>query len=119
MMTVSTFKSQMRFHQGAAILDLAGEVNAYAEEALQIAYGLAENTGSEIIHLNFEEVHYINSTGIALIVALLSRARKNGRSLTAFGLSDHYQEIFQITRLSEFIPIYSDEVSALQSVSID
>ena len=62
--------------------------------------------------LNFAEVDYINSTGIALIVGLLGRARAEGRTLAACGLSDHYREIFEITRLSDFIALYPDETSA-------
>ena len=55
----------------------------------------------------------MNSTGIALIVGLLAQARKSHRRLVVCGLSEHYQEIFRITRLSDFMQIYSDEISAL------
>jgi hypothetical protein len=35
--------------------------------------------------------------------------------LAVFGLSDHYLEIFQITRLADFLDIYPDENSARQA----
>jgi anti-sigma B factor antagonist len=63
--------------------------------------------------LNFKGVDYINSTGIALIVGLLAQARKSHRKLVVCGLSEHYQEIFRITRLSDFMEIFDDESSAL------
>ena len=63
--------------------------------------------------LKFDKVDYINSTGIALIVGLLAQARKSGRRLLTSGLSPHYLEIFQITRLSDFMQIYPDEAAAL------
>jgi anti-anti-sigma factor len=66
-----------------------------------------------VILLNFSDVDYINSTGIALIVGLLAQARKSHRKLVVYGLSDHYVQIFQITRLSDFMDIYQDELSAL------
>jgi anti-anti-sigma factor len=50
-------------------------------------------------------VDYINSTGIALIVGLLGKARAAEVPVAASGLSDHYREIFEITRLSDFITI--------------
>jgi hypothetical protein len=31
-----------------------------------------------------------------------------------YGLSDHYLEIFQITRLTDFMDIFADEASALE-----
>ena len=55
--------------------------------------------------LDFSRVDYINSTGIALVVGLLAKARAAHIPLTAVGLSDHYREIFTITRLSDFIEI--------------
>ena len=47
------------------------------------------------------------------IPALLARARKAKRRLLVFGLSPHYQEIFQITRLADFMTVFQDEASAL------
>ena len=67
--------------------------------------------------LDFETVDYINSTGIALIVSLLGRARAEQRPVFASGLSDHYRHIFSITRLSDFIQIYRDVDTAVGDAS--
>lgn len=109
------FEAKVRSLNGAAAIDLHGEINASADAALQAAYTQAERLSPNKIILNFENVSYINSTGIALIVGLLARARKAHLSLVVFGLSDHYVEIFQITRLADFMTIYPDEASALQT----
>jgi len=109
------FSAMTRQQDGKTIIDLSGEINGLVEADLNEAYVLAEKTGSQTIVLNFSEVEYINSTGIALIVGLLARARKNQRKLVVFGLSDHYTEIFNITRLADFMTIYPDEVSAISS----
>ncbi len=111
------FKASVR-HQPAAqppaaLIDLRGEINATAEASLSAAYTEAESFNPSTIVLNFGGVSYINSTGIALIVGLLARARKAKRRLLVVGLSPHYQEIFQITRLADFMTIYQDEASAL------
>ena len=108
-----TLETNVRFENGAAIVDLRGEINANAESALNAAYQVADQANPEVVVLNFREVVYINSTGIALIVGLLAQARKSHRRLVVYGLSEHYQEIFRITRLSDFMQIYSDEPSAL------
>ena len=115
-MSVSTFDARVRSQNGMVTLDLEGEINAFAEEALNQAYTQAEQAGVSSILLNFSKVRYINSTGIALVVALLARARKSKRSLIVYGLSDHYMEIFQITRLADYMSVYPDEASALQAV---
>lgn len=100
-----------------AIIDLQGELNSFAEPALNEAYGAAEAHQPEAILLNFSAVDYINSTGIALIVALLARARRANRPLLSYGLDEHYEEIFRITRLADFIGVHPDEASALQAVA--
>jgi anti-anti-sigma factor len=107
------FETQVRVQHGVAVVDLHGEINAAAETALNAGYQQAEQASSAAVVLNFEDVPYINSTGIALIVGVLAQARKAQRRLVVYGLSEHYQEIFRITRLSDFMQIYSDEPSAL------
>jgi anti-anti-sigma factor len=95
------------------VIDLEGEINAFAEATLSAAYVEAEQYQPTAILLNFSQVDYINSTGIALIVPLLAKARKAHIRLLTCGLSDHYVEIFNITRLADFMSVYPDEATAL------
>lgn len=112
-MSAKTLKAHVRHQPGVSVVELHGEINASAEDVLNHAYAEAEQRELDVILFNFTDVHYINSTGIALIVSLLARARKQRRRLQACGLSDHYVEIFQVTRLSDFLHIFPDEASAL------
>jgi anti-sigma B factor antagonist len=112
-MTANSLEAHVRHQPRVAIIDLHGEINAFAEDVLNTAYTDAESRKADVILLNFSEVDYINSTGIALIVSLLARARKSKRRLLACGLSNHYVEIFQITRLVDFMSVFADEKSAL------
>ena len=99
------FTVTVRRENGNAVLDLTGDVNGLAEKALNAAYAEAESGQPEAYILNFEKVDYINSTGIALIVGLLAKARVAHRPLIAANLTEHYREIFTITRLSDFITL--------------
>jgi len=114
----SRFDASVRRQAGVAIIDLTGEIDAGAEESLNGAYDQAAGDGAGTILLNFGDVDYINSTGIALIVGILAKARKDQRSITACGLADHYREIFEITRLSDFMQIFPDEASAVGDVTL-
>lgn len=106
-------QSETHINQGVAVVSLRGDIDGGAEAALQTAYDAATLQGAGPVLLNFGSVGYINSTGIALIVGLLARARKEHRQLLACGLSDHYREIFEITRLSDFMTTYADETTAV------
>ncbi len=109
-------EARVRRQDEAAIIDLHGEINALSDEVLGQAFAEAEAENPKAILLNFGDVEYINSTGIALIVGLLAEARKSKRRILTFGLNEHYTDIFKITRLADFMGIYADEAAALQEL---
>src|SRR5689334_817174 len=92
-------------------LQLSGDLNGRADETLIGAYARVAALGPRRVSLDFRRVGYINSTGIALVVRLLADARRDGRSVRAFGLTEHYQEIFRITRLSDFMEIVEGDAA--------
>src|ERR1700735_3407370 len=101
----SMCKATTRVLPGAAVIELSGEVDGSAADVLTNAYQSAVGTHAELgtVVLDFAAVDYINSTGIALIVSVLARARAERHKVVASGLSAHYREVFDITRLSGFI----------------
>ena len=108
-MTASELQAEVRERDGVPVIDLTGDVNSDAEGALNDAYARATAGGPGSVALNFAGADYINSTGIALIVGLLAQARTSGIEVKAYGLSDHYREIFEITRLADFMTITDKE----------
>jgi anti-sigma B factor antagonist len=46
------------------------------------------------------------------------RANRHSQRLLAFGLSDHYRQIFELTRLDEAIGIHDDEQAALRAAGV-
>jgi anti-sigma B factor antagonist len=102
--------------EGVAVVDIVGEVTAASEPALMAAYEKASAPGARAIVLNFSGLQYMNSGGIGMLVTLLVRANRNRQQLAAYGLSAHYRQIFELTRLDEAITIHADEPSALAAV---
>jgi anti-sigma B factor antagonist len=102
-MATAELEARVHDESGTAVIVLTGDVDRDAEAALDAAYEQVGKTGSVV--LDFANVEYINSTGIAVIVGLLARARANRQTLSARGLSEHYRQIFEITRLSDFMTI--------------
>jgi len=99
----------------ASIIDIQGDVNAFAEDALMDAYAKAATPGTRYIILNFTGLEYMNSSGIGLLVTLLIRVNRQKQHLLAYGLSEHYRHIFELTRLSEAIQIFDSEQQALNA----
>jgi anti-sigma B factor antagonist len=71
----------------ASVIDLKGDVTASSEKTLADAYTRASGKFTRTIVLNFSR-------------------------LVAFGLNEHYRQIFELTRLDEAIGIYDSEAEA-------
>ncbi len=94
-----------------SVIDIKGDVTSGSESELMEAYNAAGD--SRRIALNFEGLEYMNSGGIGLLVTLLVRAKRQRQSILAFGLNDHYKQIFELTRLDDAIELYDSESEAL------
>ena len=113
-MTQANLTTSVRPIDGsAAIVDIQGEITSFSENTLMDAYTEAASNGSDTVILNFEGLDYMNSGGIGLLVTMLIRAQRQDQHLMAYGLSDHYQQIFELTRLTEAIQTYPDEAAAI------
>lgn len=115
-MALYPLEARVRQQPGVAIINLYGDIDGSAEHVLTDAYVQAEREDPATILLNFAQVTYINSKGIALVVVLLRWATRSGRRLAACGLSDHYREIFEITRLADYIAVCTNEEAALARI---
>jgi anti-anti-sigma factor len=106
------FSANVRPDGDAPVIELQGQIDADAESELLEAWDRAA-TGATRVVLDFGRTEYINSTGLAVIVQVLARARAQGCEVHAFGLSEHYREIFEITRLADFVTLHGDRAAAL------
>jgi anti-sigma B factor antagonist len=100
-----------------SLIDVEGELTAFAEDVLMDAYTQASDGHVRAIILNFEELEYMNSSGIGLLVTLLIRINREKQQLLTYGLSDHYRTIFQITRLDDAISTYDAEEEAVRAAN--
>ena len=99
--------------EGTRVIDINGDITAQSEYVLMEAYGRASQEGVKAIVLNFSGLEYMNSGGIGLLVTLLVRAQRQHQRVLAYGLSDHYRQIFELTRLDEAVGIHDSEADAL------
>lgn len=99
--------------QTASVIDINGEITAHSEPQLMDAYVRASRATTRVVVLNFAKLDYMNSGGIGLLVTMLVRANRQKQKLCAYGLNEHYRQIFELTRLDEAIVIYEDESSAV------
>ena len=102
---------------GNCVLKVRGELTAFAEDQLMAAYNEACGPGVRNVILDFSQLEYMSSSGIGLLVTLLIRAQRQGQRLLACGLTEHYKDIFELTRLNEAILILNTEAEALAAAA--
>lgn len=117
-MSSRELEASVRVVGGVPVIDLRGELDGSGADLLAAVTRTAEREGAKLIALNFTEVGFINSKGIALIVNQIMRAREEGYELVAYGLSNHYRQIFTITRLTDFVHVAEDEENAVNVLSL-
>jgi anti-anti-sigma factor len=106
----------LRFEKGATIIDLAGDVTTFAEEAIHKAYQEASSNGAQNVIFRFRESDYINSAGIAILIGIVTEARKRDQRLLMTGLSKHFQKIFRMVGLTQYADLYPSLDDALASI---
>ena len=104
-----------KVNDDVSVIDVKGELTAFAEGVLMDAYNQASDGKVRVIVLNFEGLEYMNSSGIGLLVTLLIRVNREKQQLLTYGLSEHYRSIFQITRLDDAIGIHDSEEEAVEA----
>ncbi len=92
-MDMQELEYQVNQEHEVAVITLHGDIGAASEHALNSAYGEAARQNPDAIQLDFADVGYINSAGIALLVGLMAQARKSSRRFLVQNLKPHYRDL--------------------------
>jgi len=114
----STVDADPRRGTPFAIVAMDGRVNRASTAGLTSAYEAAVAADPDVVVLDFSQADYLTSSCLALVVDLLGRARAEGRRVFAAGLTDHYQHLFTITRLADYIECHPDVDAATRAASL-
>ena len=107
-------EAKVRRHDGLSIVQFKGDMTTFAEDVVHDVFREATRDSQHNIGLDFSACEYINSAGIAVIIGVVTEARRQGRRIFVFGLSTHYQKIFRMVGLADYIEICVSEDEALQ-----
>jgi len=118
MMLTDELDVSIRQRAGVAIIDLAGDVTTFAEDKINSAYAHVTGQGATNILLHFQHSDYINSAGIAILIGVATEAQRNNQRIAISGLSQHFQRVFRMVGLAQYIDIYQDEDEAFAGLAV-
>lgn len=93
--------------------DLIGENNG--PEVVELANDAISN-GVKNCLLNISEVRYINSSGIGVLITLLTKFRNQGGELFIIKPSEHVNKLLIMTKLQAIFNIAESEEEALDKI---
>ncbi|MDA0196899.1 MAG: STAS domain-containing protein [Bacteroidetes bacterium] len=93
--------------------DLIGENQG--PELVEIAGNLL-NQGVNLITIDISSVRFINSSGIGVLITLLTKFRNKGGDLVLINPSDQVNNLLIITKLNAIFTITKDKKEAIQKL---
>ncbi|MBI3395035.1 MAG: STAS domain-containing protein [Spirochaetia bacterium] len=110
----SLFQVQSTIEKETPVIRLSGEITAEVEEELLQCYSTIPGEKKERVILDFDETRYINSSGIAILIGLITKATDNKQRVEFCGLNPHFRKVMDIVGLTDFVLIHDNLAEALK-----
>jgi anti-sigma B factor antagonist len=104
----------VRWQDKTAIVDVQGDIDLRSSPALQEKLGGILNKDPDRVVVNLADVPYMDSSGVASLVKVLSRVKKQSIPLVLVEMSERVRSIFEITHLDTVFDIRSSEQEAIE-----
>ena len=110
----TTVKTELQDSIG--IISLSGDISGTTEDMIRSSYDYLAKAGATKILFRFAQGCYINSAGIAIIILVVSEAKKSKQKVGAVGLSPHFKKIFDMIGLTDYIQVFQTEDEAAKKL---
>ena len=94
------------------IISLSGDIDLQHSPAMRQLLQTKAHAQVPAILLDFTEVKYIDSSGLATLVEYYQKSRSYSGQLALAGMSNRVRSVFDLVRLSEIFSIYPNVAEA-------
>lgn len=100
------FNYQIKKQNDINIISLEGELieKTQAEDLLKDIEMLLENNELKIV-LDLSQLKYVNSSGLNILINILTKCRKSGGDLAVGNLTQKVKELLVVTKLSKIFNV--------------
>jgi len=107
------FSYEIEPANGYSIIHLKGQITQRLEtEELVDDVESLINHGSNLFILDCKELDYVNSSGLSILVRILTKARKSGGEALLCELTKKVKELFIITKLNNVFTVMNTMTDA-------
>ena len=97
------------------VVMLNGKLDTNTTPAAESELNALIDAGASKLLVNFEQLSYISSSGLRLLLATAKRLKGNGGDLQVCSLNEMATEVFEISGFSTILKVFPDEQTALGS----
>ena len=110
-------KTETAVQDGILFVRLSGDLIG-SPDTQQLLQSVDQHLGDELRYcaVDLSEVRYINSTGIGVLVSLLTKFRSRGGELILINPADHPRKMLALTKLNAIFTIADDDIAAAQQL---
>jgi anti-sigma B factor antagonist len=103
---------------GILHLTLAGDLIG-SPDTQQLLASVNEYLGEAVTNcmVDLSQIRYINSTGIGILVSLLTKFRSRGGEMVLINPADHPKKMLALTKLTNIFTVAADEAAARQHLT--
>ncbi|RZJ94827.1 MAG: anti-sigma factor antagonist [Hymenobacter sp.] len=104
---------------GILYITLTGDLVG-SPETQQLLLAVNEYLGDSVTNcaIDLSAVRYINSTGIGVLVSLLTKFRSRGGEMVLINPADHPKKMLALTKLTNIFTVAADQAAARQQLTI-
>lgn len=97
------------------ICAIEGEINLNTSPELRKAFDAFVRANAKKVIINFANVSYIDSSGLATLIELFQRLKKVGGNLRICNMAEKIKSVFEVTKLHKLFDIYDSQELALEN----
>lgn len=116
MTSESTLSVRTERNDKALIVCLSGRVDGSNAEVLDSAIQEQLETGEKRLVFDFEDLNYISSAGLRVLLVTARRLQAEGGAALFCGLAEHIAHIFEISGFKNILAVYGSRGEALSSL---
>ena len=106
---------EIRESQGIQIIAFEGNLDTNTSPEAESKINEILNTGQQKLLVNFEQLNFISSAGLRILLATVKKLNASGGALRICSLNATVQEVFDISGFVTILSVKSTEEEALSS----
>ena len=97
------FNFTLQSEADRVVVDLEGDLDIEATEIMEEELIVEIQKSSGHVELNFQQIDFVDSSGIGLLISIITNLKENDRNPTITNISEDVKMVFSLLQLDEIL----------------